>query len=64
MRSQRPLRSWPTWLLRAWLLLPAARGLWSEVWIEIHYREVVEPALAAANDSDGPWLVAPPPGMH
>lgn len=60
----RPLRSWPTMLLRIALRVPGMRGVWSEAWIELYQREVVEPALAASNDESGPWLVSPPKGMH
>lgn len=61
---KRPLRAWPTWLLKVTLLLPKRRGLWSEAWIELYQRQVVEPMVAATNDESGPWLVAPPIGMH
>lgn len=51
-------------LLRIALRVPGMRGVWSEAWIELYQREVVEPALAASNDESGPWLVSPPKGMH
>ncbi len=60
----RPLASWPTWLLRAVLRYGIMRGLWFEVGIEIHQRDIVEPTRAAADDESGPWLVSPPRGMH
>jgi hypothetical protein len=60
----RPLHSWPTWKLRLALLFPRWRSMWAEAFLELHHRDVVEPAVAATNHESGPWLVAPPPGMH
>jgi hypothetical protein len=50
--------------LKIALRVPGMRGVWSEAWIELHHREVIEPAIAATNNESGPWLVAPPRGMH
>lgn len=55
----RPLRSWPLWLIKAIVAYGRPRALWSDAYLELHHREVVEPAMAAANDESGPWLVAP-----
>jgi hypothetical protein len=60
----RPLRSWPMWKLRLALMSPFHRHRWGQAYIEVHYREVVEPTLAATNNETGPWLVSPPRGMH
>lgn len=63
----RPLRSWPTWLLHTALRFGVMRGLLAEVWIELHHRAVDDATAAArdiSNDETGPYLVAPPRGMH
>lgn len=58
------MRSLPTWMLRMILRLPSRRGWWAEAWVEIWRREVLEAVEAEADDESGPWLVAPPQGMH
>ncbi len=51
-------------MLRLILRMSVMRDTWADVWIELYQREVIEPAREAADEDSGPWLVAPPPGMH
>jgi hypothetical protein len=63
----RPLRTWPAWLLEVVLRFGIMRGLWSEVWIEKHYRAQEELDAAcddASDDFHGPFRVGPILGMH
>lgn len=64
VKRHRPLHSWPTWALRWTLRRSCLRALWTDAWIELWKREVFDVAVAVADTESGPWLVAPPPGMH
>jgi hypothetical protein len=55
----RPLAHWPLFALHVALRFSMLRHLWTDAIVEIHRREVVEPALAACNNESGPWLCAP-----
>ncbi len=63
-RAERMCRTLPVWMLRMLLQLPSWRNWWTAAWLELHQREVVNVVAAEASDESGPWLVAPPRGMH
>lgn len=61
-REERVCRSLPSWMLR--LIVKCGLGDWpGSAWLTLHKREVVDFAIAYADDHDA-YPVSLPPGMH
>lgn len=63
-RAERVCKSLPDWMLRRILSWPSWRNWWTAAWLELHHREVTLVVETTAVDESGPWMVAPPRGMH